>query len=211
MIVVGIANLLSPAPYTMLSILFRSSVSILASLWLHLLMNSINESTADIISTVALTLFPLHALWSVELPPRERRLILSLFCCTLAIAAVSVAHIYYSFGDDNVLYSLTGHLDVSPLYRSLVSQVIRCFQIAVSLLTCNLLVVVPRIYRLIFPQSDDDSDYESSSGDCTITTRQRMEQVHSRTGASQSLVLTQLSSLPYTFTESRHADTSFSF
>jgi hypothetical protein len=66
-----------------------------------------------------LIVWPLYLLWGVDLPRKERRLILILFASTIFMAPFVAAHAAYSYHfDDTVeavaLGGMTAHTEVSP-------------------------------------------------------------------------------------------------
>ncbi|KAJ7587107.1 hypothetical protein C8J56DRAFT_91685 [Mycena floridula] len=103
---------------------------------------TIFQLTTDVVSSVALAVFPLLVLWHVDLPHKERVLILTIFAASILLTGSSTLHAVYAFGPSNLqrrieLFALTAH-----------------FEAAVSLMVCNLLVVVTRCYR--FFQKDPE-------------------------------------------------------
>ncbi|KAJ7593876.1 hypothetical protein C8J56DRAFT_1022748 [Mycena floridula] len=105
---------------------------------------TIFQLTTDVVSSVALAIFPLLVLWHVDLPHKERVLILTIFAASILLIGSSTLHTVYAFGpsESNLLrrirlFSFTGH-----------------FEAAISLMVCNLLVVVTRCYR--FFQKDPE-------------------------------------------------------
>ncbi|KAJ7593312.1 hypothetical protein C8J56DRAFT_1045774 [Mycena floridula] len=96
---------------------------------------TIFQLTTDVVSSVALAVFPLLVLWHVDLPHKERVLILTIFAASILLAGSSTLHAVYAFGPSDFqrriqLFAFTGH-----------------FEAAISLMVCNLLVVATRCYR----------------------------------------------------------------
>jgi len=103
---------------------------------------TIFQLATDVISSVALAVFPLLVLWHVDLPHKERILILTIFAASILFTGISILHTVYAFGPSNLrrriqLFAYTGH-----------------FEAAISLMVCNLLVVATRCYR--FFQKDPE-------------------------------------------------------
>ncbi|KAJ7593865.1 hypothetical protein C8J56DRAFT_1160614 [Mycena floridula] len=97
---------------------------------------TIFQLITDVVSSVALAVFPLLVLWHVDLPHKERVLILTIFAASILLIGSSTLHTVYAFGPSNLqrrteLFSITAH-----------------FEAAISLMVCNLLVVVTRCYRV---------------------------------------------------------------
>jgi hypothetical protein len=63
-----------------------------------------------------LIVWPLYLLWGVDLPPKERRLVLILFASTIFMAPFVGAHAAYSYGLDGTveaaLFGMTAHTEV---------------------------------------------------------------------------------------------------
>lgn len=68
--------------------------------------------SVDVISSAALVAFPLHVLWRVDLPPKERRLILSLFAASMITTIVCIVHNTFIIGRKAILIAMTGHIEV---------------------------------------------------------------------------------------------------
>jgi hypothetical protein len=73
----------------------------------------------SVVSSLFLIFWPIRLLWAVELPPKERRLILVLFASSIIMTAFGCAHMAYSYGLNNAwttyLYAMTALLEVSIL------------------------------------------------------------------------------------------------
>ncbi|KAJ7600196.1 hypothetical protein C8J56DRAFT_846729 [Mycena floridula] len=100
------------------------------------------QLTTDIASSVALAVFPLLVLWHVDLPHKERILILTIFAASILLTVSCTVHTVYAAGPGDTelrleLFGFTAH-----------------FEAAISLMVCNLLVVVTRCYR--FFQKDPE-------------------------------------------------------
>ncbi|KAJ7593866.1 hypothetical protein C8J56DRAFT_1160615 [Mycena floridula] len=97
---------------------------------------TIFQLTTDVVSSVALVVFPLLVLWHVDLPQKERVLILTIFTASILLTVFCTMHTVYAFGPSNSerrieLFGFTAH-----------------FEAAISLMVCNLLVVATRCYRV---------------------------------------------------------------
>jgi hypothetical protein len=74
---------------------------------------------------LSLIVWPLYLLWGVDLPRKERRLILILFASTIFMAPFVVVRAVYSYGFNGtaevaVLTSMTAHIEVSSFIYDLV-------------------------------------------------------------------------------------------
>jgi hypothetical protein len=72
------------------------------------------------ISMLVLIVWPLYLLWGVDLPRKERRLILILFASTIFLAPFVALHAAYSYNSTNMaetaLISKTAHTEVSLFF-----------------------------------------------------------------------------------------------
>ncbi|THH18191.1 hypothetical protein EW146_g2738 [Bondarzewia mesenterica] len=100
----------------------------------------ITELTADFVSDVILVALPLRLLWNLSLPTRQRRLLFTLFSASMVITLVSVVHAVFVIGPAGFLEAITANV-----------------QIAVSLIVCNLTVIVRILCRLFGYDSADDA------------------------------------------------------
>ncbi|KAJ7593863.1 hypothetical protein C8J56DRAFT_423004 [Mycena floridula] len=94
------------------------------------------QLATDIVSSVALAVFPLLVLWHVDLPQKERVLILTIFAASILLTVSCTMHTVYASGPSDTerrieLFGFTAH-----------------FEAAISLMVCNLLVVATRCYRV---------------------------------------------------------------
>ena len=76
------------------------------------------------LSALILIVWPLYLLWGVDLPRKERRLILILFASTIFMAPFVAVHAAYSYGlkgtVDVALFGGTEHTEVSSFAYDLV-------------------------------------------------------------------------------------------
>ncbi|OJA18870.1 hypothetical protein AZE42_08569 [Rhizopogon vesiculosus] len=107
----------------------------------------------DCLSDTILTVLPLRLLWSLKLPKRQKRMILAIFASSIFTTAVSIFRSVCQMAK----------------YRSIMTPATD-FEMASSLLVCNLLVVVTFLYR-IFGFVEADNGASSSSDDDDYTTR----------------------------------------
>ncbi|EGN95667.1 hypothetical protein SERLA73DRAFT_186822 [Serpula lacrymans var. lacrymans S7.3] len=95
------------------------------------------EVGSDCISDTILVVIPLRLLWHVNLPRQQRRMILSLFSSSIVISLGSILH---AAAQITCLYSLIG-----PASN---------FEVALSMIVCNLLVAVTSVYRVFRDELD---------------------------------------------------------
>jgi hypothetical protein len=78
------------------------------------------------LSMFFLIVWPLYVLWGVDLPPKERRLILILFASTIFMAPFVGAHAAYSYSLDETVeacfFGMTAHIEVAFSYASPLEQ-----------------------------------------------------------------------------------------
>ncbi|KAG1748951.1 uncharacterized protein EDB91DRAFT_824889 [Suillus paluster] len=116
------------------------------------------ELIVDCLSDAILIVLPLRLLWSLKLPKRQRRMILAIFSSGIVVTIVSI---------------FRGICQIAR-YGTVLSSA-TSFQIAMSLLVCNLLVVVTFLYRIFgFAGADDgvssdDEDYSTQRMTRTMT------------------------------------------
>lgn len=129
----------------------------------HLLPATVNlmarkYSPADLVSDILLVIVPFRMLWSMKIARGARRLILAVFAASILTTLTGIAHVYYMFTCDTYLQALTLHLEVSIVFpHSTRVTYDSLFQVVVSLLVCNMLVVVTYLYRVF--RSDEEPDF----------------------------------------------------
>lgn len=99
----------------------------------------ITELSADFVSDVVLVALPLRLMWNLQLPTRQRRLLITLFSASMMITLISIVHAVFVIGPAGFLEAISANI-----------------QIAVSLMVCNLAVVVRFFYRLFGYDASDD-------------------------------------------------------
>ncbi|KAJ8088825.1 hypothetical protein PM082_014071 [Marasmius tenuissimus] len=111
-------------------------------------------ATSDIVSGIFLVALPLHCIWKAsDIAKTERRLILILFASTTITLIPSVARVVYSIHQSAFALTYTSKLEV-----------------ATSLIVCNLVVVVTRLYQVIFRRRDSESLRDDGTSFPPITT-----------------------------------------
>ncbi|KII95151.1 hypothetical protein PLICRDRAFT_33984 [Plicaturopsis crispa FD-325 SS-3] len=100
----------------------------------------ITELCTDFVSDSILVAIPLRLLWNVRLPRNQRILILLLFSMSFFTMVASVAHAAFVLSYGGILQGMTAHIEAS-----------------VSLIVCNLLVLVTYIYRAVRHGDDLES------------------------------------------------------
>ncbi|KAF8837160.1 hypothetical protein BDN67DRAFT_909734, partial [Paxillus ammoniavirescens] len=114
------------------------------------------EFSTDCVAVLILVVLPLRMLWKVRLPRRQRRMILSIFASSIVIA----------FG---ALFHTLGQ--VLHVYIVMIAGI--NVEIALSLIVCNLLVVVTCTYRFLLhddaSSSGTDSTEDTSTDDDDFT------------------------------------------
>jgi hypothetical protein len=77
------------------------------------------------LSTVFLIVWPVYLLWGVDLPQKERRLVLILFASTVFMTPFVAVHTVYSYHShgtvEATLFVMTAHIEVSSFICDLVS------------------------------------------------------------------------------------------
>jgi hypothetical protein len=79
------------------------------------------------LSTLFLIVWPVYLLWGVDLPQKERRLILILFASTIFMTPFIIVHTMYSYSlhgtVEAALFGITAHIEVSSFFCDLVSEI----------------------------------------------------------------------------------------
>ncbi|KAG9312017.1 hypothetical protein JVU11DRAFT_7291 [Chiua virens] len=120
---------------------------------------TIFQFITDCIAVSILVAIPLHMLWRVKLPRRQRRMILSIFASSIVLA----------FG---ALFHLVGEILTIPIVITSGMHV----KAALSIIVCNLLVVVTYTYRFLLRDGGGPTmtgSTEDTSNDDDFTTRAR--------------------------------------
>ncbi|EGO29462.1 hypothetical protein SERLADRAFT_365484 [Serpula lacrymans var. lacrymans S7.9] len=103
---------------------------------------AIAELCTDMTADAILVALPLRLLWRVKLPQNQRIMILSIFSSSILTSVVSVVHTAFLIPTSSFIGGITADVEG-----------------AVSLIVCNLLVIVTYLYRLFRGGSDIDSGY----------------------------------------------------
>lgn len=119
------------------------------------------ELMTDCLSDAILIVLPLRVLWSLKLPRRQKRMISVIFSSSIIVTFISI---------------FRGVCQIAR-YTSVIATAVD-FETTLSLLVCNLLVVVTFLYRIFgFTGADDsvstgDDDYTTtrSTADMVFTT-----------------------------------------
>lgn len=109
----------------------------------HILMTQpmiVFELITDCLSDAILIILPLRLLWSLRLPKRQKRMILAIFSSSIIVTIISIFR---------GVCQISKYITVLALTTD--------FEVALSLLVCNLLVVVTLLYRIISSAGADDS------------------------------------------------------
>ncbi|EGO21195.1 hypothetical protein SERLADRAFT_476072, partial [Serpula lacrymans var. lacrymans S7.9] len=93
---------------------------------------AILQVVTDVVSDALLVALPIRLLRNVNLPKNQRKLILSVFSSSVLITLVCVIHIIFVIKPAVSLQTITGQLEI-----------------ALSLIICNLLVIVTYLYGVI--------------------------------------------------------------
>jgi hypothetical protein len=101
-----------PQPWTLITVGLISMFSALTLTYL----SSLIFSLVSTLSMLFLIVWPLYVLWGVDLPPKEKRLVLILFGSTIFMAPFVGAHAAYSYSLDGTveaaLFGMTAHTEV---------------------------------------------------------------------------------------------------
>ncbi|KAJ8592509.1 hypothetical protein M405DRAFT_46246 [Rhizopogon salebrosus TDB-379] len=98
------------------------------------------QFATDFVSDIALVFMSTRLLREIHLPMGQRILIISVFSTSIIISLVSIVHVIFAAQTDVYMQSITAQLEL-----------------ALSLIVCNLLVIVTYIYR-VFRRADLDAD-----------------------------------------------------
>ncbi|KAH7912883.1 hypothetical protein BJ138DRAFT_715638 [Hygrophoropsis aurantiaca] len=89
------------------------------------------EVCTDVVADLILVLLPLRLLWRVKLPANQRKLLLAIFSSSILISVVSAVHTAYIVPTSSFIGGITAEIEG-----------------ALSLVVCNLLVIVTFVYRV---------------------------------------------------------------
>ncbi|KAG1736770.1 hypothetical protein EDB19DRAFT_1895986 [Suillus lakei] len=114
------------------------------------------ELMTDCLSDTILILLPLRVLWSLKLPKRQKRMIFAIFSSSIIVTIISI---------------FRGVCQIAK-YTTVLGTATD-FQTALSLLVCNLLVVVTFLYRIFgFTGADDGVSSDDDDYTTRITTHE---------------------------------------
>ncbi|KAF9054127.1 hypothetical protein BJ165DRAFT_686334 [Panaeolus papilionaceus] len=96
------------------------------------------ELSLDLSGDIWLVIAPLYILQNMNLAGDHRRLLIAIFSCGVFVTAASIARVCFILTGQSLMIGIMGHL-----------------QLAISLITCNLLVLVTYIYRKMIKRTTD--------------------------------------------------------
>ncbi|KAF8154166.1 hypothetical protein B0H34DRAFT_800049 [Crassisporium funariophilum] len=111
------------------------------------------ELCTDLVGDAWLVLAPAYMLWHMKITRRHRYLITTIFGCGLFTTCASVAHIAFILLKEPRWVGISGHI-----------------QVGISVLVCNLLVLITYIYRVFATNTEDD---EASTTTDIISNREQ--------------------------------------
>ncbi|KAG1778477.1 hypothetical protein EV702DRAFT_1277813 [Suillus placidus] len=103
------------------------------------------QFATDAVSDLALVLMPIRLLREIHLPKSQRILILSVFSTGIVVSLASIIHVIFVVQTDVYMQSITAQVEL-----------------ALSLIVCNLLVIVTCIYNVL-RREDLDADHRLST------------------------------------------------
>ncbi|KAJ8515694.1 hypothetical protein ONZ45_g6909 [Pleurotus djamor] len=110
-----------------------------------------DPQSPDVIADCLLIAVPLISLWNVKMPPHLRRIVLWIFTASIITALTSVLYAAFLFYT-RPMYELR-------IYVAIMSHL----ESAISLVVCNLLVLVTSFYRRYRNGQDIESHYPSAA------------------------------------------------
>ncbi|KAI9567969.1 hypothetical protein HD554DRAFT_801322 [Boletus coccyginus] len=116
---------------------------------------ALSEVLTDVLSDVILVALPFGLLWRVKLPSNQRIMILSVFSASILVSVVSVVHTVYLVRSVTFISGITAQMEA-----------------AISLIVCNLLVIVTFVYRVIRNGRDLTAGLsgKNTGSSCRLTT-----------------------------------------
>ncbi|PPR02312.1 hypothetical protein CVT24_011650 [Panaeolus cyanescens] len=141
------------------------------------------ELTLDLLGDVWLIGAPFFMLYKMKLPRQHHRLISAIFACGLFATIASVVHGYYVIKDETTLMIILGQI-----------------QVALSIVSCNLLVLVTYVYRRMSQEEGTivrtETPDPSSNGRGVIATQNPLpSQGTQASGATTHYTLTDIESV----------------
>ncbi|KAF8996418.1 hypothetical protein BDQ17DRAFT_1284515 [Cyathus striatus] len=122
------------------------------------LWTGIIEIITDIIADTWLTATPAYMLWQMSLPRRHFRLLQAIFACEVFVMVAGIAHGVFIIEQRYLWMTSFAHLEI-----------------AISLIVCNLLVVVTCIYRVFW--STGETRIESTEETARVPTEEPCTQI----------------------------------
>jgi hypothetical protein len=93
-------------------------------------------------------LYSFLVLRHIDLPPLARGLIRGAFASGLLVTPLAIYHGYYALHPDPLLFGFTGHLEVRFMIAYDDLCILNTLKGAISLILCNLVVIVTRVYQI---------------------------------------------------------------
>lgn len=147
------------------------------------------QLAAKAVADTILVVFSFRLLWNLNLPSRQRRMILAIFSSSIIMSIFSLFHAIAHF-----------------LISTWVETVAVNLEVLSSLIICNLLVVVTYAYRVLNREPDDPEDDDYSGPIPSVSTSQRLTTISLDLVTETSASLRPLDS-PATFVPNRKEDT----
>ncbi|KAG9311985.1 hypothetical protein JVU11DRAFT_7255 [Chiua virens] len=125
---------------------------------------AIFQFTSDCVAVLILVVLPLHMLWKVKLPRRKKRMILSIFASSVVLAFAAIFHTVGQFLN-NTTVMIAGMHAMASLHSVACRRCLTHFQVALSIIVCNLLVIVTYTYRFLLRDVGSDSTEDANDDD----------------------------------------------
>ncbi|KAF5363152.1 hypothetical protein D9758_008365 [Tetrapyrgos nigripes] len=153
------------------------------------------EIVADTASCVCLILTGAYILWHMKLHSKERQMIVFMFSGTIFTAMAALARSYSILSTEDTLEAFTGH-----------------FEAAISLIVCNVVVVMAGIYGMLYQSRDSSeppTDVERSPNEKGLHQVDRItHDTDSGTGRPSTLTFTEVDSFESPNSQAIHSDPS---
>jgi len=135
---------------------------------------AVYELATSCAADVMLVVFSFRLLWNVNLPPRQRRMILIIFSSSIVMSLFSLFHAVTNFSLVTGITTVAVNLETS------------C-----SVIVCNLLVIVTYAYRVLNRKPDDDQeDDDFTRPISTVSTSQQLTTIdHSATSRQLTTIV----------------------
>ncbi|KAF5343215.1 hypothetical protein D9758_013423 [Tetrapyrgos nigripes] len=156
------------------------------------------EIVADAASCVCLILTGAYILWHMKLHSKERQILIFMFSGTIFTAMAALARSYSILSTEDMLQAFTSH-----------------FEAAISLIVCNVVVVMAGIYGMLYQSRDSSeptTDVERSPNEKGLHQVDRITRdTDSNTGRPSTLTFTEVDSFESPHSQAIHSDPSHSF